>query len=114
MFEELAKPTANESFLNDSGSFRRVCEDFGRPALIIRITVAQQGCNQLAEEVGLSVGREADASKMTWFQTPAEQSVRRTSDLEVTVRVHGCAVGQLRWIEDPFTLKCHELVVAEA
>jgi hypothetical protein len=82
--------------------------------LIVRVSVAQERRNELAEKVRLPVGSEPDTSQMSRFETPAEQPVGGTCDLEVAVGIHRRTVRELCWVEDPLAMECHQLVVAES
>jgi hypothetical protein len=76
--------------------------------------MTQEWCNELAQQICLPVGSEADTSQVSRFEAPAEETVGCSSDLEIAVRIHRRTVGELRRVYDTLALERLELVIAES
>ena len=50
---------------------------------------------------------------MAGFETPTEQPVCSTSDLQIAVGVYGRPIGKFDRIDDPFGLECFELILGK-
>ena len=76
--------------------------------------MAQERCHELAEEVCLPVGSQADTSQMARLQASAQETVGCPGNLEVAIRVYGGPVRKLNGVNDSLVLDRLELILAES